>query len=61
MGQIDLIERKSKKVAWRGELRVEGQGQGNITDAVFIDSTSSAQAELVGVSDQATGIVHGRR
>ena len=40
-GQLGLFDRASGNIAWRGEIRVEGQGLLNITDSAFISSVTS--------------------
>jgi hypothetical protein len=43
-GQLALFERSSGLIAWRGEVRIEGQGLLNVTDSAFISSATSKVA-----------------
>jgi hypothetical protein len=46
-GQLGLFDIASGKIAWRGEIRVEGRGRANVTDSAFISSaTSKIASEL---------------
>jgi hypothetical protein len=44
-GQLGLFERASGNLAWRGEIRVSGQGLLSITDEAFINSATSKVVE----------------
>jgi hypothetical protein len=45
IGELALFDRVTGHIAWRGQIRVEGQGSANITDGVFIDSATSKIAK----------------
>lgn len=45
--QVGLFERATGNVAWRGELKVSGQGSANTTDKVFIKSATNKLAEAL--------------
>ncbi len=40
-GELTLVDEKSGKIAWSGEIRIEGQGTANVTDSAFIDSAAT--------------------
>jgi PBP1b-binding outer membrane lipoprotein LpoB len=40
-GQLGLFDRLTGNIAWRGEIRIKGQGLLNITDNAFISSATS--------------------
>jgi hypothetical protein len=43
--QVGIFERTTGKIAWRGELKLSGQGEYNISDKVFIKSGAKRLAE----------------
>ena len=45
LGQLGLFERRTGEIAWRGEIKVTGQGALNISDGAFINSATSKVAE----------------
>lgn len=53
-GQLGLFDRLTGNVAWRGEIRVQGNGLLNVTDSAFISSATSKIAHEL----KAAGLVN---